>query len=410
MKQSIAILTGGGPAPGMNAVIGSVTKAFLRKGYRVIGMHGGYSGIFSSDVRTEDMTSSIAEDIFTRGGSYLKMSRFKPTEEDFEKRFNLDFFTSNNIKLLITIGGDDTASTANRISKFLEIKKYTISNIHIPKTIDNDLPLPQYSNTFGFQTAQNEGSRIAKTVMADAKTSENWFIISAMGRSAGHLALGIGSSAQCPMIIIPEIFNKTDISLEKILRLIISCVIKRKVLGRDYGAIMISEGVFHAFKEQEMLDAGIKFTYDEHGHPELGKVSKAQIFNIMFENRVAELGLKTKSRPVEIGYEVRCVDPIAFDVNYCAALGNGAYKLFEADASQCMVYIDSIGNASPLFLRDIQDPKTGKIPPRLVNVETDRTKAIIFDNLDYITAEDYEAAKAFVPNPEYYDFKDILNW
>ncbi|MFI3266066.1 MAG: 6-phosphofructokinase [Rikenellaceae bacterium] len=410
MKKSIAILTGGGPAPGMNAVVGSVTKIFLKKGYRVIGMHCGYSGIFSKNPRVEEMTDTIAEEIFTRGGSYLKMSRFKPTDKDFEENFNLDFFVSNNIQLLITVGGDDTASTANRISRFLDEKQYHIANIHVPKTIDNDLPLPMGTNTFGFQTAQNAGTSIAKTVMTDAQTSENWFIIAAMGRSAGHLALGIGSASQCPMIIIPEIFNKTEITLEKILKLIVSCIVKRTMIGKNYGAIMISEGVFHALDEDEMINSGITFSYDEHGHPELGKVSKAVIFNTMFEQRAKELGLKVKSRPVEIGYEVRCVDPIAFDLNYCAALGHGAMKLYEAGISGCMVYIDSIGNASPLYLKDLQDKETGKINPRLVNVNSDRIRYIVTEGVDYICEADYEEASKFIPNPEEYDYYKILNW
>ena len=135
MKEAIAILTGGGPAPGMNTVVGSVAKTFLAKGYRVIGLHYGYSGLFNPSPRYEDLTFTQADYIFNQGGSYLTMSRFKPTDKDFEENFNLRFFTDNNVKLLVTVGGDDTASTANRIAKFLEAKHYPIANIHVPKTI-----------------------------------------------------------------------------------------------------------------------------------------------------------------------------------------------------------------------------------------------------------------------------------
>ena len=138
MKDAVIILCGGGPAPGMNSVSMSVAKTFLTKGFRVIGLHGGYSGLFSKNARTEDLTFAVADRYFNRGGSYLQMSRFKPTDKDFEENFNLDLFKDNNIKLLVTIGGDDTASTANRISKFLATKGYPIANIHCPKTIDND--------------------------------------------------------------------------------------------------------------------------------------------------------------------------------------------------------------------------------------------------------------------------------
>lgn len=410
MKQAIAILTGGGPAPGMNTVVGSVSKAFLREDFRVIGLHGGYSALFTETPRTTEIDFVRADEIFNRGGSMLKMSRFKPTDEDFEKNFNLKFFTDNNIKLLVTVGGDDTASTANRIAKFLESKHYPISNIHVPKTIDNDLPLPNSSPTFGFNTAKAQGAVIGKAVMEDARTSENWFLVCAMGRSAGHLAFGIASACHYPMIIIPEFFNKATITLDKIVNLVISCILKRKIMGVDYGAIMVSEGVFHALSDEELAKTKVNFTYDAHGHPELGKVSKANIFNNLLEERAKELKLKVKSRPVELGYEVRCQDPIAYDLTYCTALGVGVKKLFKQGCTGCMVYADHNGNVSPLFLKDIQDPKTGKIPPRLVDINNDEVMSYIDSIMDYITPADYEAAKKYVENPESFDFRKILNW
>ena len=410
MKEAIAILTGGGPAPGMNTVVGSVAKTFLAKGYRVIGLHHGYSGLFNPNPRFEDLDMFRVDYIFNQGGSYLTMSRFKPSDEDFEKNFNLDFFKANNIKLLVTVGGDDTASTANRIAKFLEAKQYPIANIHVPKTIDNDLPLPAGMPTFGYQSAKNAGSVIGRAVYNDARTSANWFVVAAMGRSAGHLAFGIASACHYPMIIIPEMFNKTKITIDKIISLIVSAIVKRKILGMDYGAAMVSEGVFHALDQEEILKSGIHFSYDDHGHPELGKVSKAEMFNTLLEKRCKALGVKVKSRPVEIGYEVRCQTPCAFDLVYCSQLGMGVYKLFSEGKTGCMVYISQEGYVSPLYLKDLQDPETGKIPPRLVDINADKIHQVIDNLMHYITEDDYEAAKAYIPNPEEYDFKKILNW
>ncbi|MGF1639226.1 MAG: 6-phosphofructokinase [Cyclobacteriaceae bacterium] len=409
MKEAIAILTGGGPAPGMNTVVGSVSKIFLRNGYRVIGLHGGYSGLFSATPRTVDIDFLYADDIFNRGGSALKMSRFKPTNEDFEKRFNLKLFKENNIKLLVTIGGDDTASTANRIAKYLEDNGHPVKNIHVPKTIDNDLPLPAGSPTFGYQSAKEAGVAIGNTVYEDARTSENWFVVCAMGRSAGHLAAGIGAACHFPMVVIPEMFNKTDITIDKITNLVISSIVKRQIMGIGYGAAIVSEGVFHVLSDDEIKNSGINFTYDDHGHPELGKVSKAHIFNEMIELKVNKLGLKVKSRPVEIGYEVRCVRPIGFDLVYCTLLGNGVYTLFKDGKSGCMVYVDPKGDVSPLYLKDLQGAD-GKIPPRLVDIEGQRAQTLIKNNLHYITEADYEAAKAYVAKPEEYDFFKILKW
>ena len=302
MKEAIAILTGGGPAPGMNTVVGSVAKTFLRQGYRVIGLHEGYTGLFNPSPRTVDIDYPMADGIFNQGGSFLQMSRF------------------------------------------------------------------------------------------------------------GHLAFGIGEACHYPMIVIPEMFDKTEITVEKIVNLVISSIIKRKIMGMDYGAAVISEGVFHALSDEEIRKSGIHFTYDEHGHPELGKVSKAHIFNEMIEMKLKELGLKVKSRPVELGYEIRCQTPIAYDLTYCSELGIGVHKLFAEGKTGCMVYVDSEGNVSPLYLKDLQDPTTGKIPPRLVDIKSDKFTSVVETILNAITPADYEAAKAYVPNPEEYDFHKILNW
>ena len=409
MKDSVIILCGGGPAPGMNTVVCSVAKTFLSNGYRVIGLHGGYSGLFSKQARTEDLDFFKADAYFNRGGSYLQMSRFKPTDEDFEKNFNLDLFKDNNIKLLVTVGGDDTASTANRIAKFLEKKQYPIHNIHVPKTIDNDLPLPDNAPTFGFNSAKDEGAHIARTVYEDARTSGNWLLISAMGRSAGHLALGIGEATHCPMTIIPEMFNKTDITIDKIIKLTLSAIIKRKMLGIDYGTVVVAEGVFHDLSAEDIKAAGVHMTCDEHGHPELGKISKAVLFNELLEKQAKKIGLKVKTRPVEIGYDVRCQDPIAYDLTYCSELAMGVYELFKKGETGCMVYVDAFGNAKPLYLHDLQNEE-GKIPPRRVEIEGGIAQNYYNHICHYITPADYEAAKAYVANPEEYDFKKILEW
>ena len=227
MKESIAILCGGGPAPGINSVISSVALVFLKSGYRVLGIHDGYKGLFEAEPHVQEIDFTFADDIHQRGGSALKMSRHKPKNSEFSTKF----FTDNNVQLLVTIGGDDTASTANRISKYLKEHDVDIQNIHVPKTIDNDLPLPEGIPTFGYQSAKQEGVRIAQTVYEDARTSGNWFVVSAMGREAGHLAFGIGAANHFPMIIIPEMFNKVEITFDRIVGLIISAIVKRKIFN-----------------------------------------------------------------------------------------------------------------------------------------------------------------------------------
>ena len=405
MKESIAILCGGGPAPGINTVVSSVSKVFLKNEYRVIGLNGGYKSLFAEKPDFINIDFQYADKILKQGGSALQMSRHKPKDTEFSTKF----FTDNNVKLLVTIGGDDTASTANRISKYLEKNNVKIQNIHVPKTIDNDLPLEEGQPTFGYHSAKEAGVNIASTVYEDARTSGNWFVVSAMGREAGHLAFGIGGACHYPMIIIPEMFNKTDITFEKITNLVISAILKRKLLGIDYGVAIISEGVFHFMTDEEIKSTDINFTYDDHGHPELGNVSKAHIFNMLLQRKLKKLNINVKSRPVELGYEIRCVKPIAFDLMYCALLGMGVKRLFDKGITGCMVTADAKGDIAPLYLKDVAD-ENGKVKPRLVNINSQKAALVFEDGLQYLSEADYEDAKQYVDDPEKYDFRKILNW
>ena len=405
MKDAVAILCAGGPAPGINTVISSVTKIFLRNGYNVLGLNGGYRSLFSEEPAFEYLDFEYADQIYSRGGSALKMSRYKPKDEEF----SVDFFRKYNVKLLVTIGGDDTASTANRLAKFLANNKLDVKNIHVPKTIDNDLPLPNGIPTFGYHSAKEEGVRLATTIYEDARTSGNWFVVSAMGREAGHLAMGMGTATHYPMIIIPEMFNKTKITFDKITKLVISSMVKRRILGIDYGVAIISEGVFHFMSEQEIIDTGINFTYDDHGHPELGNVSKSHIFNMLVQTELKDLRIKVKSRPNEIGYELRCCRPIAYDLAYATRLGLGVFKLFQEGNTGCMVMTNGTAEVKPLFLKDVED-ENGKVKPRLVDIDSPNIQMIFRNNLHYLTKEDYRAAKKYVQNPEEYDFFKILGW
>lgn len=404
MQKSVAILCAGGPAPGINTVISTIAKVFLRDGFRVIGIHEGYKNLFNGQAETVNITFHYADRIFPRGGSTLRMSRYKPKDNEF----SADFFTENNVKLLVTIGGDDTASTANRLTKFLKANNVDIQNIHVPKTIDNDIPLPGRTPTFGFNSAKNEGVVIGNTVYEDSRTSGNWFIMSTMGRSAGHLAFEIGASCHFPLIIIPEMFSNTEISFEKITNLIISTMIKRKVDGVNHGVALVSEGVFHFLSDEQIRNCGIQFTFDEHGHPELGNVSKAHVFNVLAQQKLRDLGLSIKSRPVEMGYELRCCRPVAYDLTLCTLLGMGVRKLYQEGYTGCIVSTTSKADIRPIFLNDLED-ETGKIPPRPVDIHSEFAR-MVFSDFHVLTELDYDKARAYVENPEDYDFYKILNW
>ena len=402
-KNTVAILCSGGPAAGINSVISSTAKSFLKEGWRVIGLNEGTKNIFTENPNIVEIDFELADYIYNRGGSILTMSRYKPKDDEF----NTTFFTKNNVRLLVTIGGDDTASTANRLAKYLNEQKVEVKNIHVPKTIDNDLPLPDRLPTFGYETAKDEGARLAQTVYEDARSSGNWFVVSIMGREAGHLAFGIGTACHYPLVIIPEMFKGKKITFDKIIHMMVSSILKRKMEGVNYGAIMISEGVFHFMEDGEIANCGINFTFDEHGHPELGTVSKAHIFNVLLQKKIKELGLGVKSRPVELGYEIRACSPTAFDMNYCTMLGMGVKKLYDDGHTGCIVVAKADGEFLPLYLKDIEDNKTGKIKTRLVDVKAPDYQ-LAFANMHYIKKDDYEALGSLVMHPEDFDVEKIL--
>ena len=415
LKGALVFAQSGGPTSVINASAAGVFIEGLNSELitEVYGAAHGIRGILNEemyDISKEDMEELLL--LKNTPSSALGSVRYKLKDasvDDTDYKRLLEVFKKYNVRYFFYNGGNDSMDTCNKISKYMAKSGYEMNVIGVPKTIDNDLPLPAGSPTFGYQSAKEGGTVIGRAVYNDARTSANWFVVAAMGRSAGHLAFGIGSACHYPMIVIPEMFNKTTITVEKIVNLVVSSIIKRKLMGIEYGVAMISEGVFHSLSDEEIAKSGVHFSYDDHGHPELGKVSKAHIFNEMLEKKLVELGLKVKSRPVEIGYEVRCQTPIAYDLVYCSQLGMGVYKLFSEGKTGCMVYISQDGYVSPLYLKDLQN-EAGKIPPRLVDINSDKIQQIINNMMHYITPEDYEAAKQYVANPEAYDFKKILEW
>ena len=183
---------------------------------------------------------------------------------------------------------------------------------------------------------------------------------------------------------------------------------KRLIKNIHYGVVIISEGVFHILDIKEIEDAGINFTYDAHGHPELGNVSKSVAFNNLLQNELRELGIEIKTRPTDIGYELRCCRPIGFDLTLCTLLASGVVRLFKEVKSACIINANSTGDIEPLYLANIQD-ENGKVPPRLVNIESDLAR-LCFKNLDFLEVTDLADANKYLDNPEDYLFSSILYW
>jgi len=185
-KKTLAILVGGGPAPGINAVLAAATIEARNHGLRVLGCYDGFKWLVQGDTQhVVDLEINDTSRIHFDGGSIIRTSRTNPSKSAEAIRQVGEALQRLGVNHLITIGGDDTAYSASRLAK--TVPGLTVA--HVPKTIDNDLPLPGDIVTFGFTTACNLGKELVRNLMQDAQTTERWFFVTVMGRHAGHLAL-----------------------------------------------------------------------------------------------------------------------------------------------------------------------------------------------------------------------------
>src|SRR5207253_5130344 len=239
-KKTLAILVGGGPAPGINAVIAAATIEARNHGLRVLGCYDGFKWLALGDTQhVVDLEINDTSRIHFDGGSIIRTSRTNPTKTPEGVQNEAEALNSLGVDHLLTFGGDDTAFAASRLARALE----GLTVAHVPKTIDNDLPLPSDIVTFGFTTATNLGKELVRNLMQDAATTERWFFVTVMGRHAGHLALGIGGSAAATLTVIGEEFTGKHVTLDRLVDILEGAIIKRRALGRDHGVAILSEGL-----------------------------------------------------------------------------------------------------------------------------------------------------------------------
>src|SRR5437763_13156533 len=230
-KDFLAILVGGGPAPGIKAVISAAAIEAINEGFEVFGVQDGFKWLMREDtskvrpLRIEDVAR-----IHLQGGSVLGTARDNPTKSERATRAVVEALRSIGVTHLVTIGGDDTALSSSFVA---ERSSHEIKVVHVPKTIDNDLPLPAHIPTFGYQTARHVGVELVQNLMEDAKSTKRWFVVVAMGRKAGHLALGIGKAAGATLTIIGEEFvGRETIAFSEICDIIEGSILKRRASGR----------------------------------------------------------------------------------------------------------------------------------------------------------------------------------
>jgi 6-phosphofructokinase 1 len=240
-----------------------------------------------------------------------------------------------------------------------------IKVVHVPKTIDNDLDLPHGIPTFGFQTARHIGVEIVKSLMVDAQTTSRWYFIVTMGRKAGHLALGIGKATGSTITLVPEEFPGDSIGLNHVVDVLVGSIIKRMSYGRSDGVAILAEGIVERLKIED-LDQLVDIERDAHDNIRIAEVNFGEILKIKVQQKLKEYGLKITVVAKNIGYELRCADPIPFDMEYTRDLGFSASQFILDGGSGAMISIQN-GRFVPLYFKDILDPITKRTRVRMVD-------------------------------------------
>lgn len=366
--KKIGILVGGGPAPGINSVIGAATIRSALHGSEVVGILDGFKWLMQGDVsHTKELTIENVSRIHFRGGSHIGISRENPTKNPNDLEKVVSSLLRLNIDKLITIGGDDTAYSAHRVEQIADGR---IRVVHVPKTIDNDLDLPHGICTFGFQTARHIGVDIVKNLMVDAKTTSRWYFVITMGRKAGHLALGIGKAAGATLTIVPEEFDdKNKLTMDKLVDITVGAIIKRLSYDRPDGVGIFAEGLVEHMSEED-LKSLVSVERDAHDNIRIAEINFGEILKEKVQQRLASFNIKATVVAKNIGYELRCADPIPFDMEYTRDLGYCAAKFVHEGGNAAMVSIQE-GQFVPLYFNDIMDPKTGRTRVRMVDINSE---------------------------------------
>ncbi len=404
--SKMGIIVGGGPAPGINGVIGAAAIEAINNGLQVMGFYDGFSHLadadFDPDEHVKKLTIADMARIHFTGGSILrtartslldasKLSTSERAQPDPVKAGRVcDRLKSLGITHLLTIGGDDTALSARFVS---EVSGGDIKVVHVPKTIDNDLPLPGDIPTFGFATARHIGSEIVANLMEDSRTTRRWYIVITMGRNAGYLALGIGKAAGATLTIIPEEFPETT-SIKQLADILELAILKRRVMGRQDGVAVLAEGLAYKLGDQKELEVmlGREVPVDAAGHVRLAEVPLGQLLKEELSRRFGQRGDNVTIVYQNLGYELRCARPASSDMAYTRDLGHGGVRLLLDSTTDLpagvMVTLQG-GNLVPVPFEDMIDPKTNRTRVRTVDLES----------------YTYKVARAYMIRPEPVDFE-----
>lgn len=361
ITMNIGILTSGGPAPGFNGVIESVVQTATKRGWTVTAIPNGYSKLIAGDLDAfYPLTPAAVSGQETRGGSMIGTNRANPRKSPEAMQTVINTIQKLGLDALVTIGGDDTATAAMSVGDALQAAGKPFRVAHVPKTIDNDLPLPGGAPTFGFETAKHVGAELCRNLRVDAITTGRWYLATAMGRSAGHLALGIASASAADLCIIREEFGDKTIHMEQLMTLVQDAIKIRAEEGTNGGLVVLGEGILERLDRDE-LAAIADLEMDEHGNPRMSEVDLGKAIANALKSRGSDVSFVTKL----IGYELRCADPVAFDVQYTRALGHAAVEFLANGEGNGLICIRE--NASEILrFEDLRD-ENDRVPVRRVD-------------------------------------------
>jgi 6-phosphofructokinase 1 len=298
--MKIAVLTSGGDAPGLNAVIRAIVFKANQYGHQVLGFRYGWDGLIN--MNCFELTKEHVDEIHFMGGTILGSSRVNPLSSEELTQKCIENLRQSGSDVLIAIGGDDTLGVAN------ELKKRGVHIVGVPKTIDNDLSCTDYS--FGFDTAVNIATECIDRLRTTAKSHNRVMIVEIMGRNAGWITLKAGIAGGAHFILIPEIPFDID-EICDMLR-------KRNAQGKQFSIITVAEGARPCNYEQ--ISQGDD--KDGFGHIRLGGIGK------YLETEISKrTGFDT--RTTVLGHLQRGGSPTAFDRVLATVFGVRAIDLIE---------------------------------------------------------------------------------
>ncbi|MGC3972090.1 MAG: 6-phosphofructokinase [Pirellulales bacterium] len=375
--KKVAILFAGGPAPAANAVISTAAVSFIRNGIEVVGIKHGYSGLveFSAErpmIEGRDfmkLDHKVLRRTRNSPGILIGTARTNPGKnvsspkhlEDAERTKPLktvyEALCSLGVDALVSIGGDDTLKTANKLQMYqrlLPAGSKQIPVVHLPKTIDNDYAGIDF--TFGYFTAVETLAGEVRNLLADAEAARNYFLVESMGRSAGWLAYGVAIAGEASLVLSVEDVHgpyrttetytdeKTGqqktrdvMKVEAVIGRIVDTMLAREKEGKEFGVIVVAEGMAELLPYSFL--AGVP--RDEHGHIAISQLNLGRTLSkLVMDEYKKRTGKSRKIVGLQLGYEARCARPHAFDVMLGSQLGVGAYRaLVENGLSGVMVSV-----------------------------------------------------------------------